>query len=336
MDQGRPEDQVVAKEKLSKLTSLIKNPKNLLSVGVDGGEEIRAAISLFGINGTDVYGLDLDPKTLQLAKERLNRYGLNANLVLGSAIKLPFTNNSVDVILASAVMHEVYSYASNGKEAWKRAFVEASRVLSEGGLLLVRDFSATPSDKNVELRFKSGFSKRFYEYFRSNYRQFKGWEIQTVDMLDKRSYGETDYPNVDQKTDSIKLAVSKISELVMHFRNFKADYNKGMIKLDDPMWKEINEVYLPPNPNKLGIVTMPKDEYAYEVLHIANASLSNSMYKIECVANYLLPRPITTKALEEDFELYVTDSKKTSEELLSEVTNKMELIFKKVRKEAFA
>lgn len=47
-------------------------------------------------------------------------------------------------------------------------------------------------------------------------------------------------------------------------------------------------------------------------------------------------RPITTKALEEDFELYVTDSKKTSEELLSEVTNKMEFIFKKVRKEAFA
>jgi len=107
----------------------------------------------------------------------------------------------------------------------------------------------------------------------------------------------------------------------MHFRNFKTDYNKGLVSFDDPMWKEINEIYLPPDPDKIGFIAMSRIDYANKILQVANASLTDSMYKLECVANDVSPRPLTANALNEDFNL--------------QITGKMELVFKKVRKGSF-
>ncbi len=335
LDQGRPEDQVQTKIKLSKLLEYVKNPRNFVSIGADGGEEIHAAVSLFGVKGTDVYGIDLDSKTLRLARERLDKYGLSANLIIGSAVNLPLASNSVDILLASSIMHEVYSYMPDGREAWRKSFVEAARTLSEGGVLLVRDFSATPSDINVDVEIKSGLSQRFYDYFRSGYRVFHGWGDKAASISDRRTGMEEDYPKLDSKTNKVNLTFSRASELIMHFRNFKADYNKGLVSFDDPMWKEINEIYLPPDPDRVDFMAMSRVDYANRILHVANASLTNTLYKLECVANDISPRPLTAEALNEDFKLQIVENDKASEELLLEVTNKMELVFKKVRKDAF-
>ena len=261
---------------------------------------------------------------------------MHASLILGSGIIMPFADNSVDVLIQSSVIHEIYSYVANGREAWKNAISEAGRVLSENGVLLLRDFSAVSSDTIVDIELKSSISQRFYDYFRSHYRTFSGWEETEVrDIADKRNPNDRDYPQRDPKTNRISLAFSNAAELILHFRNFKDDYNGGLTDFDDPRWKEINETYLPPNPDKANIVTMPINDYVNEVMEVANITLTNTLYTFVCVQNKVSERPETVAALKDDFDLSLKDSGKTTGELLSGITEKMELIFKKVRKEAF-
>ncbi len=130
------------------------------------------------------------------------------------------------------------------------------------------------------------------------------------------------------------MSFDKAAEFLLHYRNFDRDYKIDAATFRDPNWKEINETYLPPNPNKFGIVSMPREEYISTILGVSNETLAETPYKLICVKDEIIPREDTMNFLLDGFSISVeNDGTKSQEELFLQITEKMELIFKKVRRE---
>lgn len=110
----------------------------ILELGIGGGEGLnhltRAAKILESI---DVIGVDNEIALVELAKQK------DLVAIHGSATSLPFDDESVSAINASAVFHEVFSYSQTvgmtSRAALSKAFREIDRVLMPGGKLFYRD-----------------------------------------------------------------------------------------------------------------------------------------------------------------------------------------------------
>lgn len=318
--------------KLAPLADFVDAPRHIVSVGVGAGEEVRAAIDIFSPMGARVHGLDLSHRAISQVRDQLREDGLDAGMVIGDAAKMPFPRESVDGIIESAIHHEIYSYSKDGKDAWRRGITEAARTLSENGALLLRDFAAPSFKGNVAMTLTSDIAKGFYKYFREQFRVFESWDQkEAIEIVDKREPNDLDYPPLDEETNTVTLPFANAAEVMLHFRIFKDKKGKGLLDFGDPTWKEINEIYLPPHPDKPGIQAMPQEEYVQTVLQEANDSLADTDYEMVCVQNETSSRPKTVQLFAEHFSLSTKDDR-TNEELLAEVPNKMELVFKKVKK----
>lgn len=334
INHGTPESFVLAVSKLEPIKHFLPNPKNIISVGVGAGEEIQALAHLYEDVPVEIYGLDLSPRALLLAKDRLEKWGLTMNMIEGSAINLPLEDESVDGFVESAILHEIYSYVPDGKMAWETAITEISRTLSENGVYLLRDFAA-PSSPNalVELVLSTEMAQQFYDYFREHFRTFVSWDQESAaEIMDRRSPSDGDYPEFDSVTKSVVLPLGKVSELVLHFRNFYDNFSKNLVTIGDSSWKEINESYLPLNPKLEVNEVMPIDEYVAVVLEVANSFLADSDYQIVCVQSDSSNRPDTAKFLSNHFSIQADDVNMSSIDLLNDMVRKMELVFMKVKR----
>lgn len=102
----------------------------VLEMGCGSG----ANLWMLAKEGFDTYGIDISKKALELAKQFLERWNVNAKLKQGSFTDLPFNCNSFDCVI------DVFSmYCLNDKE-FNIALDESVRVLNEGG----KFFSYTP------------------------------------------------------------------------------------------------------------------------------------------------------------------------------------------------
>jgi len=81
-----------------------------------------------------VYGLDVDPQVLGIARRKAEQAGETIVLQQGSATCLPYPDGSFDRVFASLMLHHLT------QEDKRRALVEAFRVLKPGGELHVADF----------------------------------------------------------------------------------------------------------------------------------------------------------------------------------------------------
>ncbi len=100
---------------------------NLLDVGCGTGEMLKL---LNDINPQmELTGIDISAKMLEKAKFKLNG---KACLILGDAEKLPFKNNSFDVVICNDSFHHYPSPIS--------VLCEFYRVLKPGGFLLISDY----------------------------------------------------------------------------------------------------------------------------------------------------------------------------------------------------
>lgn len=100
-----------------------------------------------------VHGLDLSEPLLRLALLRARENGLDIGYRLGFIEKLPYEDDSVDVISASMVVHEV------PPETLRAFLSEAGRVLRPGGLLYFLDFYVLP-DNDLAEALHRGHSRR--------------------------------------------------------------------------------------------------------------------------------------------------------------------------------
>jgi len=98
----------------------------VLDLGCGSGEE---AIPLRQ-RGAHVIGIDISPDLISLAQQRVQRYGLQADLRVGSAYNTELPDKSVDVIFCMALLHHLEIV---------RAKNEMLRILKPTGLIIVQE-----------------------------------------------------------------------------------------------------------------------------------------------------------------------------------------------------
>jgi ubiquinone/menaquinone biosynthesis C-methylase UbiE len=81
-----------------------------------------------------VYGLDMDPQVLDIARRKAEQAGETIALQQGAATCLPYPDGSFDRVFASLMLHHLT------RPDKRRALVEAFRVLKPCGELHVADF----------------------------------------------------------------------------------------------------------------------------------------------------------------------------------------------------
>lgn len=98
----------------------------VLDLGCGSGEETIPLRQ----RGAHVIGIDISPDLISLAQQRLQRYGLQAELRVASAYNTELPDKSVDVIFCMALLHHLEI---------ARAKNEMLRILKPNGLLIVQE-----------------------------------------------------------------------------------------------------------------------------------------------------------------------------------------------------
>lgn len=126
-----------------------KKGSRILEVGCGNGKHLS---SLLDKKGFRVYGIDISPSAIKLAKERVKLSGIEGkllaggvensnsgpfgavNLAVGDATDLQFDDNFFDVVFLFHILGHL-----SDKER-EKAIREAFRVLKEGGICYFREF----------------------------------------------------------------------------------------------------------------------------------------------------------------------------------------------------
>jgi ubiquinone/menaquinone biosynthesis C-methylase UbiE len=101
-----------------------------------------------------LYAVDADKKILSLAKKKSKEGGIKINFQQGFLQKLPFQNNSFDVVYSSLVIHHLTT------ETKQKAMKEIHRILKKEGYFLLSDFG---KPRNIFLSPYSWFTTLFEE-----------------------------------------------------------------------------------------------------------------------------------------------------------------------------
>lgn len=106
-------------------------------------------------NGCEAVGVDLDQNALDHAAENIKKHGLEDQITLikGSAFKLPFPDNTFDVVINEAMLTMLLH---DGKD---HALAEYARVLKPGGKLLTHDVCLRTADENRQKELVEGISR---------------------------------------------------------------------------------------------------------------------------------------------------------------------------------
>jgi ubiquinone/menaquinone biosynthesis C-methylase UbiE len=118
--------------------------KRLLEVGVGLGTDHRQ----FVLNGVRTVGIDLTPRAIQMTRQRLNLHGLTSNLCNTDAEKLPFKEDSFDVVYSFGVL-----LCTPNTDI---AIQEIHRVLRPGGKAIVMLYSKLSVKYLYDILFKKG------------------------------------------------------------------------------------------------------------------------------------------------------------------------------------
>ena len=139
-----------------------KEGMNILDVGCGTGSHLE----LYTRYKSNLYGLDLSPSMLQVARDRL---GDSAQLDLGDATQMPYEDGFFDLVISMLTLHEMSPSIRSA------VLVEMKRVLKASGRILLIDFQPGPAE------FLQGWTSRVVifvsevlagrEHFR-NFRQF--------------------------------------------------------------------------------------------------------------------------------------------------------------------
>jgi len=114
-----------------KIASLIKTIKKISTLDVGSGTGILIE-QLISKNNIEIYGLDLSPEMVKASRKKFSK-NKNVEITLGSAVKMPFKNNSFDYITCSHSFH----HHPNSHQSLKEMY----RVLKPQGKIIILDAS---------------------------------------------------------------------------------------------------------------------------------------------------------------------------------------------------
>jgi len=118
--------------------------KRLLEIGCGTGTDLLQ----FARGGAIVTGLDLTPRSIEIARQRFARYGCAGTFVIGDAENLAFPDESFDIVYSFGVLH--HTPDTEG------AVREVHRLLKRGGRAIVMLYHRTSLYYWGALMFKRG------------------------------------------------------------------------------------------------------------------------------------------------------------------------------------
>jgi 2-polyprenyl-6-hydroxyphenyl methylase / 3-demethylubiquinone-9 3-methyltransferase len=107
----------------------------LLDLGCGGGVLTEEFASM----GCQVTGIDISPRSIEIARRHAARAGLSIEYHVGSATQLPFDSESYDAVSCCDVLEHIH--------AWEDVIAEAGRVLKPGGLFFFDTINRTPESR---------------------------------------------------------------------------------------------------------------------------------------------------------------------------------------------
>ena len=121
----------------------LKPGETVLDVGCGTGSLVLQAKRKVGPAGRSV-GIDPGVRQIQWAHRKAVRRGIDAEFGVGGIERLPYPDNSFDVVFSTLMMHHL-------PDGTKRAGIsEVARVLAPGGRLVIVDFKR-PQQKGTHL-----------------------------------------------------------------------------------------------------------------------------------------------------------------------------------------
>lgn len=96
--------------------------------------------------GTEVFGVDGDPKVLKIAQDKVVDSGLHVLLNAGLVFELPYPASRFDRVFSTLLFHHLTL------EAKQRTLLEALRILKPGGQLCVADWGK-PANRLMRILF---------------------------------------------------------------------------------------------------------------------------------------------------------------------------------------
>ena len=134
---------------------------NVLDVGCGTGSHLE----LYQRFKCNLYGIDLSPSMLDIARERL---GDSAQLDLGNATEMPYDDDKFDLVISMLSLHEM------SPKTRSVVLDEIKRVLKADGRLLLVDFHPGP------------------------YEPLKGWVSKTIIFFSELAAGREHFKNYRQ------------------------------------------------------------------------------------------------------------------------------------------
>lgn len=111
------------------------SPVHLLDVGCGGGVLAEEFASM----GCQVTGIDISPRSIEIARKHAARTALPIEYHVGSATQLPFELGSFEAVSCCDVLEHIHN--------WNQVITEAGRVLKPGGLFFFDTINRTPESR---------------------------------------------------------------------------------------------------------------------------------------------------------------------------------------------
>jgi len=111
----------------------IAKGSRIVDVGFGSNKELLTLSSIVGETGL-VFGIEPSETLVKKTEREINV--ANVRISVGDAVRLPFPEDSADIVLFKGVLHEVKNI--------QQALLEAKRVCNNGGKIVILDFSQFP------------------------------------------------------------------------------------------------------------------------------------------------------------------------------------------------